>query len=102
MAERDHHITLAQAIAYTRAWQQEHPGERRAWMLPRGIIDEILKQPGCAGIRVYAGNVPGDQRLVWVGTDEQGNDMTSGVIGEKCEPCPPFCSSGSTELSSAE
>lgn len=95
MSAADHRITLAEAIAYTHSWQKAHPRERRAWMLPREIIDEILKQPGCAGIRVYAGNVPGDQRLVWVGTDAKGSDLTDGVIAEQCMPCPPFCDEAS-------
>lgn len=95
MSADDHRITLAEAIAYTHAWQKAHPGERKAWMLPRDIIDEILKQPGCAGIRVYAGNVPDDKRLVWVGTDKEGNDLTSGPIAEECWLCPPYCATSS-------
>jgi len=95
VAERDHHITLAEAIEYTQRWQRTHPGERHAWMLPREIIDEILAQPECAGIRIYAGNVTGDQRLIWVGTDAAGNDLSAGVIGELCFPCPPFCADAS-------
>jgi hypothetical protein len=98
VAEQDHHITLAEAIEYAHRWQRTHPGERHAWMLPRAIIDAILQQPGCAGIRIYAGNVTGDERLVWVGTDADGNDLTSGVIAEECKPCPPFCSAGSPLL----
>ena len=98
MAEPDHHLTLADAIESTHAWQKKHRGGRHAWLLPRTIIDEILKQPGCSGIRVYAGGVKGDKRLVWVGTSAEGNDLTDGVIAEECSPCPPYCAVASPLL----
>lgn len=91
MAADDHRITLAEAMAYTHAWQKANPGERKAWMLPREIIDEILKQPGCSGIRIYRGGPRGDERLIWVGTDKEGKDLTGGPIAEECYPCPPEC-----------
>ncbi|MES2124021.1 MAG: hypothetical protein V4503_04955 [Gemmatimonadota bacterium] len=91
MAAGDHRISLAQAQACTHAWQKGNPRGRHAWMLPREIIDEILAQPGCTGIRVYVGNTPDDKRLVWVGTDTKGNDLTGGAIAQECWPCPPFC-----------
>ncbi|MES2305643.1 MAG: hypothetical protein V4558_09050 [Gemmatimonadota bacterium] len=99
MSADDHRITLAQAIEYTHTWQKEHPGERRAWKLPREIIEEILKNPECASIRVYAGNVSGDERLVWIGTDATGKDLITGTIAEKCGPCPFDCDEGSPLMS---
>lgn len=95
MAAGDHRITLAQAQAYTHAWQKGDPRGRHAWMLPREIIDEILAQPRCTGIRIYAGNTPDDKRLVWIGTDAKGNDLTNGTIAEQCLLCPPVCASNS-------
>ena len=91
MAADDHRITLAEAIGYAHTWQKAHPGERKAWMLPREIIDEILKQPGCSGIRVYAGNTSEDPRLVWVGVRDGKSDLVDGVIAEECKPCPIWC-----------
>ncbi|MEO5799341.1 MAG: hypothetical protein ABIZ70_10570 [Gemmatimonadales bacterium] len=98
MSADDHRITLAEAIAYTHAWQKSNPDETRAWMLPRGIIDEILKQPLCAGIRVYAGLVRGSESLIWVGTDANGKDLVDGPIAEECYDCPPICDSTSPLL----
>lgn len=98
MAEHEHHITLAEAIKSTHKWQKKHRRGRHAWMLPRAILDEILQQPGCGGIRVYAGGVKGDKRMVWIGTDTEGNDLTDGVIAEECLACPPFCSVASPLL----
>ncbi|MEP6591668.1 MAG: hypothetical protein ABJC19_10840 [Gemmatimonadota bacterium] len=99
MAADQHRVTLAQAQGYTHAWQKGDPRGRHAWMLPREIIDEILAQPECEGIRVYAGGSPADRRLVWVGTDAKGNDLVGGTIAEECFPCPPVCQTGSPLLS---
>lgn len=103
MSADDHRITLAEAIAYTHAWQKDHPGERRAWMMTRGIIDEILKQPGCVGIRMYAGGERSNETIVMVGTDAAGIDIvndTEAVIAQEGLPCPTWCSDGSPLLNS--
>lgn len=99
MAERDHHITLDAAVLLTHTWQQANQGKRRAWMLPRTVIDEILKQPECSGIRMYAAGPADDVTVVVVGTDAKGNDLTAGVIAEVAWPCPPWCSDLSRLLS---
>lgn len=98
MAADDHRIPLAEAIALTHAWQKEHIDERRAWMMPREIIDEILKQAGCAGIRIYAAGSKGNETIVMVGADAAGNDLFEGVIAEQALPCPIFCPEGSPLL----
>lgn len=95
MPERDHRISLAQATALTQTWQKEHAGERKAWMFSREVIDEILAQPNCKGIRIYAAGTKDDVTVVVVGTDGSDKDMTDGPIGEMAWPCPPFCDEGS-------
>lgn len=54
-------------------------------------VQEILDQTGCVGIRIYNGYYDSKRRLVIVGVDEDGNDMTSGRILEFANPCPPNC-----------
>jgi len=54
-------------------------------------IQDILDQTGCNGIRAYNGYYDSKRRLIFVGVDEFGNDMTSGYILEFSNPCPPNC-----------
>ncbi|MCC6816182.1 MAG: hypothetical protein IT267_07205 [Saprospiraceae bacterium] len=54
-------------------------------------IQEILDQSGCQGVRIYNGYYDSKRRLIVVGVDEDGNDMTSGRILEFATPCPPNC-----------
>ncbi|MFL5787338.1 MAG: hypothetical protein ACJ748_04750 [Flavisolibacter sp.] len=72
----------------------------------RDIFDQILKQTGCTGIRVYYSFDPQLQlRLVIVGTDASGNDIlpsdatavnsNSGTVGEAGSICPPACAPSS-------
>ncbi len=54
-------------------------------------IQEILDQTGCVGIRIYNGYNDSKRRLVIVGVDENGDDITSGKILDFSTPCPPNC-----------
>ena len=60
----------------------------------KASLESILDQSNCVGIRIYYGldenNV---QRLVIVGTEDNENDMVTGVILENGTACPPFCGS---------
>jgi hypothetical protein len=64
----------------------------RGGHLPRNVIDQILAQPGCEGLRFYFGTKPdGSMTMVFVGIDTREHDMTDGAIVEDYFPCPPFC-----------
>jgi hypothetical protein len=90
---RDHHITLQEGVAMVRRYRERHPEATHASMFDRAIFDQILAQPGCAGVRIYyAEAADGAQTLVLVGVDAQGNDFFEGDIGDTHYPCPPFCS----------
>lgn len=54
-------------------------------------FERILGQPGCVGIRMYPATHNGNETLILVGIDEQGNDMTGGALAEDSWLCPPFC-----------
>ena len=98
--ERDHHIDVERATQMTtRFRKQAGPGAVKGLMTDRAIIDEILAQPGCAGIRMYfaleADNSP---TLVVVGVDANGLDLYHGVMAEDHYPCPPFCDGNGSPL----
>ncbi|MEP7278025.1 MAG: hypothetical protein ABI813_05235, partial [Bacteroidota bacterium] len=54
-------------------YQSANPADVKAYHIGRNIIEQILAQPGCAGMRFYnAYNEIGEKTLVYVGVDESG------------------------------
>lgn len=97
---QDQHISLAAAAKLTRAYRETIPPTTvKACLFLRQYIDEMLAQPGVAGVRLYYGlNATGGSTLVMVGVDQDGNDVTEGTILNNHLPCPPFCDSAGSAL----
>lgn len=54
---------------------------------------EVMKQDGCVGIRAYKSLSQTDgEQLIFVGVDENGNDMVKGLILNRVHSCPTYCS----------
>ena len=54
-------------------YQAANENDVRFYVIGRKIIDQILSQPGCAGIKFYnAYNELGQKTLVYLGLDEGG------------------------------
>jgi hypothetical protein len=98
--KEDHSITLDVARALVRRWRDHGtalPGDPDCEFFARDILDKILAQEGCVGLRIYHGrNQGGQHALVLVGTDAGGADLVDGVIAEQGKPCPPYCPEGSS------
>lgn len=74
-------ISHEMAIDFVRSYKNAHPDATPGYTVGRNIIDQILVQPGCVGLRFYnAINEIGQTTLVYVGVDAQGNDITKTVI----------------------
>ncbi|HMF73413.1 MAG TPA: hypothetical protein VK616_18155 [Flavitalea sp.] len=59
------------------SYQMSNPNDTFAYEIGRNIIDQILAQPGCAGIKFYnAYNEIGQKTLVYVGLDSFGKTIT--------------------------
>ena len=90
----DHAISLEQAREHVRRWRDgktARPGDPVCELFGRSVLDKILAQPGCAGLRIYHGrNEKGQHALVLLGSDTEGNNLTD-VIAEEGWPCPPVC-----------
>lgn len=91
--KEDHRISLAEAAKLTKAYRNAGAPEAiKSHFVNRGIIDEILAQKGCAGLRLYHAKHPdGSPTLVIVGADAQGTDFHEGTIAQQIVPCPPNC-----------
>jgi|SRR5690242_92237 len=77
-------ISLENATAKTTAFRNKYPGEIKANFYGRDIIERILHQPGCMGIRIYNAINPltGNLDVVLVGADADQNDILT-IIGKK-------------------
>jgi len=84
----------------------QNPDDIIAHFMGRNIIEDILAQPGVAGIRMfYATNELGLRQLVLVGTDETGKNVLNysevgdngqitkkkGIVTGSVRCCPPYC-----------
>jgi len=88
-----HEVTLSDAIKYVQNYRKANPTAKiKGGSFQRAILDKILAQPDCDGIRCYyAQTEDSSSTLVLVGINAQGTDMTKGTIMEKIMPCPPYC-----------
>lgn len=58
------------------SYRQNNATDVTSYLVGRSILDQVLAQPGCAGIRFYnAYNEVGAKTLVYVGVNADGNDM---------------------------
>ncbi|MBD0285543.1 MAG: hypothetical protein ICV79_08980 [Flavisolibacter sp.] len=58
------------------SYRSKNPNDVVSYFIGRNILSQILVQPGCIGIKFYnAYNEEGQKTLVYVGVDQEGNDM---------------------------
>jgi hypothetical protein len=86
-------ITLAEGAKMTANYRATiSAGETIAHAVGKNLVNAVLSQVACVGIRFYyAINNSGDRQLVAVGVDANGDDMTQGVILDEFTNCPPEC-----------
>jgi len=74
-------ISHEMATDFVKAYEESHPGEVRGYYIGRNIIDQILAQPGCVGMRFYYGlNQEGQKTLVYLGVDADGKDLVKKTV----------------------
>lgn len=93
-------ISLSTAAALTKEHRAQNPSARLGHFFGKDIIEEILRQEGCVGIRIYYGidSDTGKRELVIVGANDEEDDMLD-LIADVSAPCPARCSS-SNDLNS--
>ena len=71
-------ITQDLGIQMVKDYGKAHPNDVRSYMIGKEILNQILAQPGCAGIQFYnAINELGQKTLVYVGLDQNGKQMVN-------------------------
>jgi hypothetical protein len=69
-------ISHEKANDYIKAYEKAFPDAPSGYALGRNIIEKILAQPGCVGIRFHYGlNEEGHKTLVYIGMDANGKDL---------------------------
>lgn len=69
-------IGLELGAQFISTYRKANPSDVTAYYVGRNILDQVLAQPGCVGMRFYnAYNEAGEKTLVYVGVTAQGNDM---------------------------
>jgi hypothetical protein len=90
---------LETAAVWTENWRNQYPDATRAFVYGREWLLDILGQDDCVGIRIYyALDENGDNKLILVGVNEDGDDQYEELIVERGSPCPPYCDSGASPL----
>ncbi|HRE51111.1 MAG TPA: hypothetical protein PK339_06815 [Flavitalea sp.] len=57
-------------------FKADNQNQAEFYVIGRNILDQILAQPGCAGIRFYnAYNENGEQTMVYVGINQEGKNI---------------------------
>ena len=77
-------------------------GDTNGHFFGKEILQEILDQPSCKGIRIYYGieklltdgGSTDNKMLVLTGVNAQENDMETGIIANNSVRCPPTCGGG--------
>ncbi len=84
-----------------KAYQDANPTDVSAYLIGRNILEQILAQPGCVGIRFYnAYNELGQKTLVYVGVDANESaiitvtsvtttgefETTKGIVADRIRP----------------
>lgn len=84
-------ITLVEGGDMTGRYRDNNPNELKGHFFGKDILNRILSQEGCMGIRMYyAEDAKGKKELVIVGADASENDMTQ-LVADLSKPCPSRC-----------
>lgn len=69
-------IGMELGAQFISSYRDANPDDVCAYYVGRNILEQILAQPGCVGMRFYnAYNEAGEKTLVYVGVDAQGADI---------------------------
>ena len=77
LAEVGEDIGLAEGTKLVNAFREANPDATPGYYIGRNILDQILNQPGCVGIRFKKCLSENEEHLVYTGVDAYGKDILS-------------------------
>lgn len=75
LSEIGEDIGLEEGIELVQAFRAANPEAVPGYFIGRNILDQILNQPGCVGIRYRKCLFQGEEHLVYTAVDAEGNDI---------------------------
>jgi hypothetical protein len=76
LAQVGEEVGLALGTEMVKNYREANPADVQWYMIGREIIEKILSQPGCVGLKFYnAYNEAGEKTLVYVGIDQNGKGI---------------------------
>lgn len=86
-------IILSKGAAFTKEHRLRNPTALKGHFFGKEILNQILEQEGCVGIRMYHGqdSETGQRELILVGADQYEDDMLD-LIADLSSACPHKCS----------
>ncbi|MGB2868423.1 MAG: hypothetical protein WBD36_08230 [Bacteroidota bacterium] len=92
--QEEHKMSLEDASRLTHNYRMRAGKDAvKGAYVGRAILETILDQQRCVGIRVYfAKHLDGRPTFVLSGVESSGNDLFEGPLGEEVWLCPPWCS----------
>lgn len=71
-------ITHELGAQMVKDYGKAHPTDVKSYIIGKEILNQILAQPGCAGIQFFnAINEAGQKTLVYVGLDQNGKQLVN-------------------------
>lgn len=84
-------ISLNDGAEMTAEYRKQNPDTTIAHFFGREILEKLLAQDNCMGIRMYYGiNTEGEKQLVLVGADKDENDLLD-LVADLSFICPTNC-----------
>lgn len=77
LAEVGENIGLAEGVKLVNNFKEANPDATPGYYIGRNIIDQVLNQPGCVGIRFRKCLSEGEEHLVYTAVDADGKDILS-------------------------
>ncbi|MEO6682490.1 MAG: hypothetical protein ABIN48_06655 [Ginsengibacter sp.] len=75
LSEIGEDIGLEEGTQLVNAFREANPEAVPGYFIGRNILDQILNQPGCVGIRYRKCLSEGKEHLVYTGVDAEGKDI---------------------------
>ena len=77
LAEVGEDIGLEEGIQLVNAFREANPDATPGYYIGRNILDQVLSQPACVGIRFRKCLTNNEEHLVYTGVDADGKDILS-------------------------
>ena len=76
VSEIGEEISLDLGAKFIKDYRTSNPNDVMCYTIGKTILDQVMAQPGCAGVRFYnAVNEFGEKTLVYVAVNDEGKDI---------------------------